>query len=57
MARIADNYRCVFVFIMPIGLNNIGWKMYIANGSWDVAIAVLIVSCPFSDSLKLDLIE
>ncbi|KAI0870055.1 putative hexose carrier protein [Hypoxylon argillaceum] len=35
-------FACVFVFIMPIGLNNIGWKMYIANGSWDVAIAVLI---------------
>jgi hypothetical protein len=29
---------------MPIGLNNIGWKMYLVNGSWDVVIAVLIVS-------------
>ncbi|KAI8627116.1 putative hexose carrier protein [Xylariaceae sp. FL1651] len=35
-------FATVFVFIMPIGLNNIGWKMYIANGTWDVAIAVLI---------------
>ncbi|KAI1130617.1 putative hexose carrier protein [Nemania abortiva] len=35
-------FACVFVFIMPIGLNNIGWKMYVANGAWDVAIAVLI---------------
>ncbi|CAJ2509069.1 Uu.00g140950.m01.CDS01 [Anthostomella pinea] len=33
---------CVFVFIMPIGLENIGWKMYMVNGSWDVVIAVLI---------------
>ncbi|GAW26841.1 putative hexose transporter protein [Rosellinia necatrix] len=35
-------FACVFVFIMPIGLHNIGWKMYIANASWDVAIAALI---------------
>ncbi|KAJ8112285.1 hypothetical protein ONZ43_g5430 [Nemania bipapillata] len=35
-------FACVFVFIMPIGLNNIGWKMYVANGSWDVVIAILI---------------
>lgn len=33
---------CVFVFIMPIGLDNIGWKMYMVNGSWDIVIAVLI---------------
>ncbi|KAI0107410.1 putative hexose carrier protein [Hypoxylon sp. NC0597] len=33
---------CVFVYIMPIGLNNIGWKMYMVNGSWDIVIAVLI---------------
>ncbi|KAI1398631.1 putative hexose carrier protein [Hypoxylon fuscum] len=33
---------CIFVFIMPIGLNNIGWKMYMVNGSWDIVIAVLI---------------
>lgn len=29
---------------MPIGLNNIGWRMYLVNGSWDIVIAVLIVS-------------
>ena len=29
---------------MPIGLDNIGWKMYIINGSWDIVIIVLIVS-------------
>ncbi|KAI1339662.1 putative hexose carrier protein [Xylariaceae sp. FL0016] len=33
---------CVFVFIMPIGLDNIGWNMYMVNGSWDVVIAILI---------------
>ncbi|KAI1332290.1 putative hexose carrier protein [Xylariaceae sp. FL0255] len=32
----------VFVFIMPIGLYNIGWKMYVVNASWDVIITVLI---------------
>ena len=29
---------------MPIGLDNIGWKMYMVNGSWDIVITVLIVS-------------
>ncbi|EXJ66975.1 uncharacterized protein A1O5_09621 [Cladophialophora psammophila CBS 110553] len=33
----------LLVFIMPIGLNNIGWKMYIINGSWDIIVVVLIV--------------
>jgi MFS family permease len=37
----------VFVFIMPIGIANIGWKMYVANGSWDVVIFGLIVSAAF----------
>lgn len=36
--------RLVFVFIMPIGLQNIGWKMYMVNASWDVVILGLIVS-------------
>ncbi|KAI0401908.1 putative hexose carrier protein [Xylaria palmicola] len=35
-------FACVFVFIMPIGLDNIGWKLYIANGSWDVVVAAVI---------------
>ncbi len=34
----------VFVFIMPIGLGNIGWKMYMVNASWDIIILFLIVS-------------
>ncbi|ROW07204.1 hypothetical protein VMCG_03945 [Cytospora schulzeri] len=33
----------VFVFIMPIGLANIGWKMYMVNASWDIVILALIV--------------
>ncbi|KAH8900708.1 putative sugar transporter [Thozetella sp. PMI_491] len=32
----------VMVFVMPIGLANIGWKMYMVNGSWDIATLVLI---------------
>jgi hypothetical protein len=28
---------------MPIGLANIGWKMYIVNASWDIVILGLIV--------------
>ncbi|KAI8957001.1 putative hexose carrier protein [Daldinia sp. FL1419] len=37
-----NSLACVFVFIMPIGLTNIGWKMYMVNGSWDIVIAILI---------------
>jgi hypothetical protein len=33
---------------MPIGLANIGWKMYMVNASWDIVIFGLIVSRPFS---------
>lgn len=38
---------CVLVFVMPIGLQNIGWKMYMVNGGWDVIVIVLIVSNTF----------
>ena len=34
----------VLTFVMPIGLGNIGWKMYIINASWDVVTFGLIVS-------------
>ena len=47
MARsveLADYSRCVMVTVMPIGLSNIGWKMYMINGSWDIVIFALIVS-------------
>ena len=32
---------------MPIGLTNIGWKMYMINGSWDIVVVVLIVSSSY----------
>jgi hypothetical protein len=38
-----SHIRLVFTFIMPIGLGNIGWKMYMINASWDVIILGLIV--------------
>jgi hypothetical protein len=28
---------------MPIGITNIGWKMYMINAAWDVIFFVLIV--------------
>ncbi|EED17854.1 hexose carrier protein, putative [Talaromyces stipitatus ATCC 10500] len=36
-------FALVFVYIMPIGLANIGWKMYMINGSWDIVILILII--------------
>jgi len=30
------------VFVMPIGLTNIGWKMYMINGGWDIVTFFLI---------------
>jgi len=50
---LTDKHRLVFVFIMPIGLNNIGWKMDMVNGSWDIVIAILIVSIFPSSLLQL----
>ena len=44
LVLVADRCSCVLVFVMPIGLANIGWKMYMVNGSWDIVIVVLIVS-------------
>jgi hypothetical protein len=38
-----DHGRMLLVFVMPIGLNNIGWKMYMVNGSWDIITFFLIV--------------
>ncbi|CAI7586139.1 unnamed protein product [Penicillium pancosmium] len=35
-------FALIFTFIMPIGLGNIGWKMYIINASWDIIVLVLI---------------
>ena len=36
-------FACVLVYVMPIGLHNIGWRMYMVNGSWDIVILGLIV--------------
>lgn len=38
---------------MPIGLTNIGWKMYMVNGSWDIVIIILIVSIACFRALQL----
>jgi MFS family permease len=35
-------FAVLLVYVMPIGINNIGWKMYMINGSWDIIIIVLI---------------
>lgn len=42
-AFLLNAFALVFVYIMPIGLTNIGWKMYMINGSWDIIILGLIV--------------
>lgn len=36
------NHSMILVFVMPIGLENIGWKMYMVNGGWDIIVVVLI---------------
>ncbi|ORX37914.1 general substrate transporter [Kockovaella imperatae] len=33
----------VLIYLMPIGLANIGWKMYFVNASWDVLIFIVII--------------
>ncbi|KAI0475324.1 putative hexose carrier protein [Xylariaceae sp. FL0804] len=33
---------CVLVFVEPIGITNIGWKMYMINAGWDVVVLILI---------------
>ncbi|ORY35341.1 general substrate transporter [Naematelia encephala] len=35
-------FAIVMTYVMPIGLTNIGWKMYMINGSWDIVILALI---------------
>lgn len=35
-------FALLFVFIMPIGIANIGWKIYMVNASWDIVIFGLI---------------
>ncbi|KAJ3794176.1 hypothetical protein GGU11DRAFT_748234 [Lentinula aff. detonsa] len=33
----------LIVFTMPIALDNIGWKTYMINGAWDMAMLVAIL--------------
>ncbi|KAK0299556.1 hypothetical protein LTS00_002001 [Friedmanniomyces endolithicus] len=37
-----NSLALVLVFVMPIGIANIGWKMYMINASWDIPIIGLI---------------
>ncbi|RFU26952.1 hypothetical protein B7463_g9392, partial [Scytalidium lignicola] len=39
---VLNAFALVFVYIMPIGLANIGWRMYMVNASWDIVIVILI---------------
>ena len=49
---LANLHSVLLVFLMPIGLNNIGWKMYMINGGWDIVVIVLIVSRVFHGLLQ-----
>lgn len=40
----ADYGSLVLIYVMPIGLSTIGWRMYIINASWNVVTFFLIVS-------------
>jgi len=33
----------VLIYLMPIGLANIGWRMYIVNASWNIITFFLIL--------------
>lgn len=35
--------RILFVFVMPVALDSIGWKMYMLNGGWDVLIVLAVI--------------
>jgi hypothetical protein len=40
----ADHGSLVLIYVMPIGLSTIGWRMYIINASWNIVTFFLIVS-------------
>jgi hypothetical protein len=52
LQRILTFVSLVFTFIMPIGLGDIGWKMYMINASWDIVVLVLIVCSLFYRVMK-----
>lgn len=33
----------LFVFVMPIALQNISWKIYMINGAWDIVVFFIIL--------------
>ncbi|PMB71783.1 Lactose permease [Beauveria bassiana] len=39
---VLNGLALLLVFVMPIGLDRIGWKMYMINGSWDIIVLALI---------------
>jgi len=39
---VANAAALVFVFSMPIAVANIGWKIYIINGAWDVLMVFAV---------------
>ncbi|KAM3554467.1 hypothetical protein MY1884_006123 [Beauveria asiatica] len=39
---VLNGLALLLVFVMPIGLDKIGWKMYMINGSWDIIVLALI---------------
>jgi len=36
-------FATLFVYVMPIGLVNIGWKVYFINAAWDVLILLVMM--------------
>ncbi|KAH8696214.1 general substrate transporter [Talaromyces proteolyticus] len=43
LSTLGLNGLAVFlVFLMPIGIGNIGWKMYMINGGWDIITFIII---------------
>lgn len=44
----ANNASLVLIYVMPIGLSSIGWRMYIINASWNIVTFFLIVSRLFT---------
>lgn len=43
--------RLVLVFVLPIGIANLGWKMYMINAGWDILYIVFIVGSSCSAKL------
>ncbi|KAI9708055.1 MAG: hypothetical protein M1820_004259 [Bogoriella megaspora] len=42
---VANGAGLLFVFCMPISLENTGWKTYMINGAWDVVIVGILAYC------------